>query len=245
MHKLAAFAHGEHYQGQTSSATFIEILSLLSRLPLPDKARLLDLGCGNGTFTKQISKELRYETWGIDLSDLLITIAKNGTQTEHPLCHFQVDDFVTLKSLNKKRFDCLLSIGSLYWNQPLKKTLFTWKQHLENDGYLIIFSNLKVEKLSIDEEASIGETKFIEKSNLKEILKKYQFKTHHWEDRTSTYINWLKKWCEGMHHFQAEIYEEMGMKNAERLINRFQTYLKLALEKKVLREIIVIQKEVS
>lgn len=247
MQKLAAYAHGEHYEGQTSSATFPEIYQLLNQLSLPRHASILDLGCGTGTFTKQLFKQLDYRVTGVDLSQSLIDHAIHIAQMEgiEEYCKYKTDDFVFLNTLDRsQRFDCMLSIGSLYWNQPLDKALSTWKHHLAEYGYLIIFSNLTIMDLTGEELKCIGETKFIKKVDLIRVFHAFNFKTILWENKTSNYITWLYKWCEGMGQFETEIYKEMGLENGNLLIARFQTYLKLALQNKVLREIIVVQKEV-
>ena len=244
MQKLAAFVHGKHFEGQTSSATFHEIYEILQSLCLPKNTSFLDLGCGNGSFTRKISKKFGFKTIGVDLSQQLVNQANQDALLEKisGFCKFYKDDFVTLSTLREhEKFGGLISIGSLYWNQPLKQTLSTWEKHVEDQGYLIIFLNLIIKDLTNDEQKRIGKTKFIYKSELEEILFN-GFKSYIWEDRTSTYISWLKKWCEGMNRFQKEIYQEMGSENALLLFLRFQTYLKLALQKKVLREVIVMKK---
>jgi cyclopropane fatty-acyl-phospholipid synthase-like methyltransferase len=242
MKQIAQEAHGKHYCGQTSSATFDEICRILNEQLVNHTHKFLDAGCGNGCFSLKIAEKYRASVEGIDLSQDVINVAisHSTSQKLNQLCTFHVGDFTEIHG--DERYTSILSVGSLYWSQDLCKTLHTWSRLLVENGSLIIFSNLENEGLSVEEQQLIGQTKFIRIDDMFKIAQQAGFVQEANYDETDIYCAWLKRWCNSMSQHLQEIIAEMGEDKAMQLVRRFKTYLKLANSKKVLRMILVYRK---
>lgn len=240
MKELALAAHGEHYQGQTSSASYAEISKYIRSMSLPKNARVLDAGCGNGTFSLSIAKEFSFFMKGIDLSFDLIQEASYRSQEMklENICEFQVKDFVDLSNERKSYFDAIISIGSLYWGQSLFTTLSSWRHVCHKGSNLLIFANLLYNPLTQKEKAAINETYFIPAILIQSELAKNHWEIVEWHDATVNYSMWLDRWCEKMEERYKALQSEMGENNAYQLYKRFNTY-KILAEKKTVKRIII------
>lgn len=72
-------------------------------------SRTLEIGCGAGTWTKEIQKYSEY-VHGIDISDRMIDFAKNKNLQS---VKFEVMDFLNLDENVYNNYDCLVSIRML------------------------------------------------------------------------------------------------------------------------------------
>lgn len=245
MQCLAKAAHGEHFLGQTSSATYHEIASRIDSIRLLPGDRILDAGCGNGAFTLQLAKEFPYFIEGIDLSNELITAAKTAAREAGLVekCNFSTQDFSDLSSYADGIFRCIICVGSLYWGQSLSHTLNVWHRITSPGGELLLFLNMNYDQLSVEEQSAIANTQFIPARAVKTELGRQGWTITEWFDGTSNYIQWLKRWCDAMNNAGQNLEVEMGKDHASQLINRFNTYLRLA-KRRAVRRIIIRAKHV-
>jgi len=97
---------------QLQEAMAAETLALLN---LSGAERVLDVGCGNGNVTAQISSHLsRGEVVGIDASSEMIAFASHKfPSTTHPNLHFEVGDARNLPFADE--FDLVVSFNALHW----------------------------------------------------------------------------------------------------------------------------------
>lgn len=239
MGKLARAAHGDEYCGQTSSATFAEIVSAVRRTGLPGDGTIFDAGCGNGCFALRLAGAYGYDVCGVDLCAELIEHARASSERSGlaERCQFHQDDFTSASSF-KKRVDLVLCVGSLYWGPALAETLANWKSFLRRPGHLVIFLNTLISPLSEREQTRVGKTSFIGEAALIDTLCDHGF-INHVEDGTDSYIQWLERWCRAMREYGPQLEEEMGEVEARAIRIRFETYLNLAVSGKVRRAIII------
>lgn len=243
MKSLAAKAHGDAYVGQTSSATYNEIARQVHALALPSGSHVLDAGCGNGCFSHKLALDFPLRITGVDISEDLVAEASrlaviNGIDS---CCEFAVEDFTKLTKHQSPTFNLILCVGSLYWGQDVQMTLKTWSRLIKPQGHLLLYLNLCYEKLTKEEEEAIGNTKFIHEQILQDELLSSGWKVCEWTDETNVYIEWLKRWCEGMQEMESALKLEMGHENAFQLVRRFTTYLSLAKKGKVKRIVLKAQ----
>jgi len=97
--------------------------------------KILDLGCGNGRFTKILPKGQKY--LGIDISENLIEKAKKL----HPEHEFKVGDILDLSGLEKEDFDVVISLAAFHHIPSTKSRIDALKNMhrvLKSDGTLIL-----------------------------------------------------------------------------------------------------------
>lgn len=245
MQTLAIMAHGHRFCDQTSSAHFDEISQLLSAYHLKANHSLLDLGCGNGTFSSQIAKHHHCFVRGVDNNTKLIELAQDNIRRElfKQQCQFQYDDFLKLDTIHDASFDYMIAIGSLYWTQNLASVIELWKQKLVQNGKLILFQNMQYETLTELEKSDIENTVFIDIHQLLQILEQLDLEILEQLDKTDDYLSWLNRWCDGMNLLKANIYLELGETRGKAMIKRFLMYQSLAKQKKVRRLVMVLNKK--
>ncbi len=83
---------------------------LLTALP-PRIERLLDLGCGTGSFTRLASPRCQ-EVLGIDLSPRMIENARDQSR-EYPNIHWEMADFLE-RPWQDRSFDAIVSIATIH-----------------------------------------------------------------------------------------------------------------------------------
>jgi len=95
--------------------------------------KIVDLGCGTGSFTKKISS-LSDEIYGCDISTESIKTASNF----YPKINFSVQDIENL-SYQNNFFDIVIFSGVLHHFDNLNKPLLEAKRILKNDGLIFAF----------------------------------------------------------------------------------------------------------
>jgi ubiquinone/menaquinone biosynthesis C-methylase UbiE len=240
MKELAAAAHREAYQGQTSSATYSEIREKIQMMSLLPNSHILDVGCGNGAFNVALAQEFPFFLDGIDLAQELTqeatTLAfKNNLSTK---CKFFTGDFTHFSTYPPKTFDAIMCIGSLYWGQPLPIILDIWHRITKPGSQLLLFLNLAYTYLNPEEQEAIGQTQFLSALTLQDELSQHRWALCDWSDATPSYVEWLKRWCSKMEELSSDLSLEMGKDRASQLTSRFITYLRLA-QKGAVRRIIL------
>ena len=240
MKELAAAAHSEEYRGQTSSAIYPEIKARIKMMPLHPGSRILDAGCGNGAFSLPLATEFPFFVDGIDLGEELIREATKLALEANlsARCRFFMGDFANFSTYPADIFDAIISIGSLYWGQPLSTILAIWHRITRPGGQLLLFLNLAYTSLNSDEKEAIGETQFFSSLTVEYELSQHGWALCEWSDATASYIEWLQRWCHKMEKLSPNLSLEMGKDKASRLIRRFTTYLALA-QKQAVRRIIL------
>ncbi|MFQ6049740.1 MAG: class I SAM-dependent methyltransferase [Candidatus Paceibacterales bacterium] len=88
------------------------------------KAKVLDIGCGNGWISVKVAKK-GIEVWGIDSSETAIREAKEIAEKVgvDKITHFQVGDALDLPYQNKF-FDALIDRGLLHHILPENRLLY-------------------------------------------------------------------------------------------------------------------------
>lgn len=103
---------------------------LLSYLPSNKQAKILDLGCGTGTLTDEISKTYP-NIMGIDGSKEMIAKAKAA----YPTLNFEVVD--ALNMTDDSQWDIVFSNAVFHWIPDHDQLLHTIKKSLNSNGQLI------------------------------------------------------------------------------------------------------------
>ncbi len=109
-----------------------------SGIPITGNEDILDLGCGDGKLTLEISRRLKNGSiHGLDMSKSMIDFAKkNHTQSN---LEFSVGDARSF-SLNKK-FDLIVSFTALHWVKEYEQVIKRAREHLKPNGRIyFIFS---------------------------------------------------------------------------------------------------------
>lgn len=240
MKELAAAAHGQEYLGQTSSAIYPEIQARIKMMSLLPGSRILDAGCGNGAFSFSLACEFPFFVDGIDLGEELTKEAtKLALETGlSGKCRFFTGDFSNFTAFPPDTFDAIICIGSLYWGQPLTTILDTWHRITRPGSQLLLFLNLAYTSLNADEKEAIGETQFLSPLTTQNELSQHRWALCEWSDATTSYIEWLKRWCQKMKELSSDLSLEMGKDRVVQLTRRFTTYLALA-QKQAVRRIIL------
>jgi ubiquinone/menaquinone biosynthesis C-methylase UbiE len=110
-----------------------------SLLKLEKGEKVLDLGCGQGFFSRQLvqQKNLNLEVTGVDKSAQLIALAKQrGAQG----INYMAGDATNLSFLKDKVFDKIICILAIQNMDPLKNVFEGCNQHLKKGGLLVIIT---------------------------------------------------------------------------------------------------------
>jgi 2-polyprenyl-3-methyl-5-hydroxy-6-metoxy-1,4-benzoquinol methylase len=115
------------YEDSAGSCAHVYLLAPVKRLvqTLAKKGTVLDLGCGNGSFSHELSK-LGFEVYGVDRSDSGIKIAR----TSFPQVHFLLGDVekdLSVDPFQTERFDVVVStevVEHLYHPRRLIQNAF-------------------------------------------------------------------------------------------------------------------------
>lgn len=151
---------------------------------LPKNARILDVGCGPGTFTKYLLDK-SYMVEGIDLSEEMIAIAREKVSRGK-------FTFMDMRRLlyPDKIFDGLLVAYSLIHipSEELRKTLQEFYRVLKPNGYILLITQKGKADQIVDEPFKQGEKMFFNfftKKRLNNFLKKAQFSSVFQEESKS------------------------------------------------------------
>lgn len=236
MRRIASYAHGNNYIGQTSSANFNEVSNIIESY-CPRVESILDLGCGNANITARISEYFNCRTVGVEISDKLIEDASN-----HPKIEIFHGDFNNIPHSLKGSFDCILSVGSLYWNQDLLHTLKHWQSFLSDKGKIIIFTNLSMSEIPDIHLKSLENTRFIKSRDMHRYVENLNLLLSE-IDGNITYYQWLKKWVHKTNEIKSSAKDDVSNNFIERISKRFETYLDLCSQGIVKRKILVIERK--
>ena len=92
----------------------------LEKLPITQKFKFLDIGCGNGWVVRKMSQHsLCIKSTGIDKSKMMVKNAKSKILSEKE--NYFVTELETWKT--KEKFDIIFSMESLYYSVPMESAL--------------------------------------------------------------------------------------------------------------------------
>lgn len=111
----------------------LDLNQLLSHVPKTCD-RVLEVGCGFGTFTRLLAGRARSVT-AIDLSPQMIRVARERAEG-HDNLEFVLGDFLQM-SLPGESFDCIVTIATLH-HLPQEDALRKLKAALKPGGVLVI-----------------------------------------------------------------------------------------------------------
>jgi len=126
-------------QGELENRTLFERWKSLIQKTLADtkKERILDVGTGSG-FLAIILAELGHEVYGVDISPMMLKIARERAAKRSLKINFQVGDATDLSNFPPNTFDAVFT-RYLTWTLPdLVKAYAEWQRILRFGGKLII-----------------------------------------------------------------------------------------------------------
>ena len=111
---------------------------LINKLNLNGNEHILDIGCGDGKVTAEISTHLpKGFALGLDSSDTMIHYAKqNYSFTQYPNLRFQIGDAQSLQFEDK--FDIVFSNAALHWIIEHRPVLEGIKKALKKNGRVLL-----------------------------------------------------------------------------------------------------------
>lgn len=111
---------------------------VFSNLNLKPSARILDLGCGNGRHSIQMTKR-GYRLTGLDLSPHLLSIAKQDAASQNLTVDFVEGDmrFFKLFPHFDAVFNCFTSFGFFDDDRENFSVFRTISEHLNSGGYFV------------------------------------------------------------------------------------------------------------
>lgn len=128
--------HLTHHYGYLLSSLLDEIFKISDREKVKknQKIRILDLGCGNGSFTNLIAQQ-GYEIVGIEESEQGIEIARRS----FPTCNFIQSSIYSLPyDVLENSFDVVLAVEVIEHLFYPRELLRAARRCVKPDGYLII-----------------------------------------------------------------------------------------------------------
>jgi trans-aconitate methyltransferase len=176
----------EDYQ-KSSSAQQRWAQELIIKLKLNGNERILDVGCGDGKITAEISSYLSNGfILGIDSSSEMIELAKKTflSQDYHNL-DFKIMDFRDIDFENE--FDLVFSNAALHWVKDQLPVMERIEESLKTDGYLLIQQGGRGNGKEILDEAD----ELIDEEKWQPYFKNFQFPFGFYDPEE--YNKWIKK----------------------------------------------------
>jgi len=175
--KIADKYASQYFNDLSDSSYFDKFLSYLAK-----GSKILDIGCGNGNFSKYIS-EKGFECEGIDLSPEMLRIAKERI----PGIKFTLKDMRKL-DYEAESFDGLLVAYSLIHipSDQIVSTLQGFRKILKSEGIILLITQKGEPDKVVDEPLKEGEKIFINfftKERLTGFLEKSGFKIVYQEEK--------------------------------------------------------------
>ncbi len=150
------------------SSGFLESYKkFFSFLELKDKAKVLEIGCGNGALANIIPDRVNY--MGIDISDKMISQAiKDNKKNRKNISFEKVDARDFLKFATPASYDLIiLSFSRKYFNDEFKKKVF---ESLKSSGSLLM-----ADDYAINYQGLFAEWEDFKKSHQKNLTKIYPY----------------------------------------------------------------------
>jgi len=127
-----------------SIAQYVAASNLLDRLNVAADDHIIDIGCGNGKITANLSKiASRARVLGIDKSHEMISFAnENFANENYPNLTFKIQDAENLFALNT--FDIVFSSFALQWIEDKNRFFKNAYNVLRKDGRLAVITPLGI-----------------------------------------------------------------------------------------------------
>jgi SAM-dependent methyltransferase len=184
---------------KSNSLLYNEAMTLLNRIALPQKAIILDIGCGDGMITCEIAKKgYGGFVMGTDKSPKIIKRASKNHNHQQNLFFLQMD---ACKNIFKKKFDMITSFNCLHWvKQPQNALYGIANAAVSNARIILIFSHKKslfhqvLDKLSSSLKWRnyfldfVNPRAFFEIHIVEEMLIKADFKVIEMQEKENTYF---------------------------------------------------------
>jgi ubiquinone/menaquinone biosynthesis C-methylase UbiE len=138
--RIAVLSTAEHWDHNSHYHPF-----LLKHLP-PRLQNALDIGCGTGTFSRQLARRSE-EVIGLDLSPEMIRVAESHSG-EHNNIQYQVADVMNYP-LPDNHFDSVASIATLH-HLPFREILLKIKAALKPNGTLLVLDLFEERRTPLD-----------------------------------------------------------------------------------------------
>ena len=168
---------------------------------------ILDLGCGIGVFSKDLSNKAQ-KVVGIDISEKCIEYAKSRNNSDN-IDYFTMD--INNINLIKEKFDIVFSDMVFNYIEDYDKLLLNIYELL-NDNGIIVFS--QVHPIST---ASLGESSWVQDSN------RLRFQLDNYSNVSKRY----RKYFEGnfeLYHRRFEELINIAIKNNFEIVELFEPY---------------------
>ena len=169
--------HANCYDDYSAMQT-IASKNLISILNRYDYRRILDLGCGTGTYTQALLERFpEAKITALDISPEMIKVASEKLQSKKII--FIIGDAETVQLESK--FDLVTSNASFQWFGNFKQTVSKYSSNLSPGGTFLFsmfgpdtFCELsKALSVLLGERSVISSGKFLKKEKIKDILKLY------------------------------------------------------------------------
>lgn len=131
-----------HYRNH-SSYQYESALKLMEKYPFQETDRILDVGCGEGRITAELSRRVpKGRAVGLDLSASMIALASTSfKEEEYPNLAFQVCNAEEIPY--KNQFDIVMSANCLHWVQDKRKAFQGMMDALVPGGTLHVLMGSK------------------------------------------------------------------------------------------------------
>lgn len=150
------------------------------------KKKVLDLGCATGLLGEKLKSEKKCYVVGLEIDPVA---AKQAEQKLDGVFVLNLDDISNIRScLNREEFDVIVAVDVLEHLRNPEETLLQLKNHLENNGQLIVsvpnIAHYQVRfqllrgKFEYTEYGILDEThlKFFTRKSISDLVKKCGFK---------------------------------------------------------------------
>lgn len=151
---------------------------LISRVAIDNAAKILDVGCGTGNYTKLLKDKFpSAQIKAVDISANMVDMARKKLLQEN--IEFIVAD--AEKSDFKEKFDLISSNAAYQWFEDLKNTLSRYKDMLNEGGFIsfsifgpLTFCELNASlKESIGKDISLNSSSFLSRRSLANLMKNH------------------------------------------------------------------------
>lgn len=116
----------------------VQLAAMLRAIDGTPRTRIVDLGCGLGTFSEHVSDATGAHVTGIDFAPRAVARAMERTSEKRERLAFAIGDLDAL-ALDEGAFDVALSVDTLYFVEDLVKTIPDVARALGPGGRLVAF----------------------------------------------------------------------------------------------------------
>jgi 2-polyprenyl-3-methyl-5-hydroxy-6-metoxy-1,4-benzoquinol methylase len=136
-YKDGGYITNDEYMSKVRFEYEVKELETIINENIKNKSRALDIGCGNGRYTKEFAK-LFDNTVGIDLSQE--RIIQNNQENQNPNINYIYENFMTMQKDALGKFDFVF-VGDIFMYTPANDVENVYNNLLKllnKDGFLVI-----------------------------------------------------------------------------------------------------------